>query len=155
MIRAYRLVKRRLLTTAFDGEGARRYGGRWNTKGQPCIYLTSSISLGHLEIMVHLTDYHVLRQYAVLSLDLETKDIMALPDDTLPDDWRGYPAPLSTAAIGDEWLAGRESAILSVPSVIVPTERNYLLNPRHPEFTAIIETAREVAFSFDPRLGPT
>lgn len=155
MIRAYRLVKRRLLATAFDGEGTRRFGGRWNSKGQPCIYLTSSISLGHLEIMVHLSNYHVLRQYIVLSLDLQEKDMMVLPDDVLPIDWRLYPAPSSTAAIGDEWLAGRESAILSVPSVIVPSERNYLLNPRHPRFTVIIGTARELAFSFDPRLGST
>ena len=116
---------------------------------------SSSISLGHLEIMAHVSDYYVLREYAVLSLDLETKDIMALPDDALPDDWREYPAPLSTAVIGDEWLAGRKSAVLSVPSVIVPTERNYLLNPRHPRFTTTIRTARQVAFSFDPRLGST
>ena len=78
---------------------------------------------------------------------------MVLPDDALPDDWREYPASLSTAAIGNEWLAGRESAILSVPSVIVPSERNYLLNPQHLRFTTIVETAREVEFSFDPRLG--
>ena len=152
MIQAYRLVKRRQSATAFDGEGARRFGGRWNSKGQACIYLTSSISLGHLEIMVHISDYQILRQYAVLSLDLEARDMMVLPDDALPNDWRKYPAPSSTAVIGDEWLAGHESAALSAPSVIVPPERNYLLNPRHPHFTSIIKTAREVAFSFDPRL---
>ncbi len=155
MIQAYRLVKRRQSATAFDGEGARRFGGRWNSKGQACIYLTSSISLGHLEIMVHINDYQILRQYAVLSLDLEARDMMVLPDDALPDDWREYPAPLSTAVIGNEWLAGRESAVLSVPSVIVPSERNYLLNPRHPRFTTITGTAREVEFSFDPRLEST
>ncbi|MDE0283419.1 MAG: RES domain-containing protein [Gammaproteobacteria bacterium] len=155
MIRAYRLVKRRQSASAFDGEGARRFGGRWNSKGQACIYLTSSISLGHLEIMVHISDYHLLRQYVVLSLDLEARDMMVLPDDALPNDWREYPAPLSTAVIGNEWLASRESAVLSVPSVIVPSERNYLLNPRHPRFTAIIKTVREEVFSFDPRLALT
>ena len=155
MIQAYRLVKRRQSATAFDGEGARRFGGRWNGKGQACIYLTSSISLGHLEIMVHISDYQILRQYAVLSLDLEARDMMVLPDDALPNDWREYPAPLSTAVIGNEWLVGRESAVLSVPSVIVPSERNYLLNPQHPRYTTIIRTVREVAFSFDPRLAST
>ena len=63
-----------------------------------------------------------------------------------------FKRPLS-GVIGNEWLAGRESAVLSVPGVIVPSERNYLLNPRHPRFTTITETAREVEFSFDPRLG--
>lgn len=155
MIRAYRLVKRRQSATAFDGEGARRFGGRWNSKGQACIYLTSSISLGHLEIMVHISDYHILRQYAVLSLNLEARDMMVLPDDALPNDWREYPAPLSTAVIGNEWLAGRESAVLSVPGVIVPSERNYLFNPQHPRVTAIIKTVREEVFSFDPRLALT
>ena len=81
--------------------------------------------------------------------------MMVLPDDALPNDWREYPAPLSTAVIGNEWLASRESAVLSVPSVIVPSERNYLLNPRHPRFTAIIKTVREEVFSFDPRLALT
>ena len=155
MIQAYRLVKRRQSVTAFDGEGARRFGGRWNSKGQACIYLTSSISLGHLEIMVHISDYHILGQYAVLSLDLEARDMMVLPNDALPNDWREYPASLSTAVIGNEWLAGLESAVLSVPSVIVPSERNYLLNPLHPRFRTIIRTVQEVEFSFDPRLGPT
>ena len=155
MIQAYRMVKRRQSATAFDGEGARRFGGRWNSKGQACIYLTSSISLGNLEIMVHINDYQILRQYAVLSLDLEARDMMVLPDDALPKDWREYPAPSSTAVIGNEWLSGRESVVLSGPSVIVPSERNYLLNPRHPRFTTVIGTAREVEFSFDPRLGST
>ena len=155
MIRACRLIKRRQSATAFDGEGGRRFGGRWNSKGQACIYLASSISLGHLEIMVHINDYQILRQYAVLSLDLEARDMMVLPDDALPNDWREYPAPSSTAVIGNEWLAGGESAVLSVPSVIVPPERNYLLNPRHPRFTTIVGTAQEVEFSFDPRLGST
>ncbi len=102
--------------------------------------------------MVHVSDYQVLREYAVLSLDLQATDVMELPDEALPDDWREFPPPLSTATIGDEWLAGLESSVLSVPSVIVPSERNFLLNPRHPGFTAVIGTAREVAFSFDPRL---
>ncbi len=153
MIQAFRLVKHRWLASAFDGEGARRFGGRWNNKGQACVYLTSSISLGHLEIMVQASDYEVLREYAVLRLDLQATDVMELPDEALPDDWRTYPAPLSTAAIGDEWLTGLESLALSVPSAIVPAERNFLLNPRHPGFPAIIGAAREVTFSFDPRLA--
>ena len=151
MIQAYRLVKRRQSATAFDGESARHFGGRWNSKGRACVYLTSSISLGHLEIMAHLSDYHLLRQYAVLKLGLEARDILIIPDDALPHDWNEYPAPFSTAVIGDEWLASRESAALSMSSVIVPSERNYLLNPLHPRFSAIIRTAQRVAFSFDPR----
>ena len=152
MTRAYRLVKRKWADTAFDGQGAKRYGGRWNSKGSACVYLTEFISLGLLEVMAHVNDYAILQHYMVFELQFDTADTMQLSEQSLPDDWQAYPAPLSTADIGDQWLSENASAVLAVPSVIVPQESNYLLNPEHKHFKKIIKSAKEVSFSADTRL---
>lgn len=151
-IYGYRLVKRKWLQGAFDGEGARQFGGRWNSKGKACVYLSSSESLALLEVMVHLEDYRLLESYALLEATFHEDALMHLPDDGLPDDWMAEPAPASTAEIGDGWLESQSSLVLSVPSVVVPRERNYLVNPDHVDFQALIDGAREVAFIPDSRL---
>lgn len=149
---AYRLVKRKWLASAFDGEGARRYGGRWNSRGQRCIYLASSESLAILEIMVHLEDYSLLQHYALLALQLPSQWVLQLPNEQWPSDWREEPAPASTAELGDIWLASQSSLALAVPSVVVPRERNYLLNPAHPNFKQVVENATPIDFEPDRRL---
>jgi len=153
VIQAYRLVKRKWASHAFDGQGAKRYGGRWNSKGRSCVYLTGSVALGLLEVMVHINDYTILQQYTVFELQFEFSDLYRLSERFLPADWQSYPAPLSTADIGDQWLDKNESAVLAVPSVIVPHEYNYLLNPVHADFDGIIGNAKEIAFRADPRLA--
>ncbi|AQU81613.1 MULTISPECIES: RES family NAD+ phosphorylase [unclassified Halomonas] len=150
---AYRLVKRKWLASAFDGEGARRFGGRWNSRrGQPCIYLASSESLAILEVMVHLEDYLLLQHYALLELQLPSQLVLQLPSEQWPKDWREEPAPASTAELGDIWLASQSSVALAVPSVVVPREHNYLLNPAHPDFKQVVESATSIDFEPDRRL---
>ncbi|MCE7509614.1 RES family NAD+ phosphorylase [Alloalcanivorax xenomutans] len=149
---AYRLLKKKWRATAFDGEGARRYGGRWNSRGRSCVYLAGSESLAMLEVMVHLDDYTLLRHYLLLEIPLPKTVIQVLPTEQLPRDWREEPAPPSTAVIGDDWLNQADSLALAVPSVVVPRERNYLLNPAHPQFQDVIIRAREIAFQPDARL---
>ncbi|MCC5900949.1 MAG: RES domain-containing protein [Halomonas sp.] len=149
---AYRLVKRKWLASAFDGEGARRFGGRWNSRGQPCIYLASSESLAILEVMVHLEDYQLLQHYALLELQLPSQLVLQLPSEQWPKDWREEPAPASTAELGDIWLASQSSVALAVPSVVVPREHNYLLNPAHPDFKQVVESATSIDFEPDRRL---
>ncbi len=151
-ITAFRLVKRKWMASAFDGEGARLYGGRWNSRGQSAICLAGAQSLALLEIMVHLNDYRLLRSYAMFALDIPVAAIEELPEGLVPKDWRAEPAPPSTAGVGDAWLNAKSALALAVPSVIIPQERNYLLNPDHPMFDAVVQTAREVEFSADPRL---
>lgn len=149
----YRLVKRRWASTAFDGEGARRFGGRWNSPGRPCVYLASSESLAILEVLVHLEDTRVLREFALFRVDLQASDLLRLEPAELPADWQEYPAPPSTAQVGDAWLDACVSAALVVPSTIVPREPNYLLNPEHARSAAIVRTAVELDFQVDPRLA--
>ena len=149
---AYRLVKRKWREIAFDGEGARRYGGRWNSKGNPCVYLAGSESLAMLEVMVHLEEYSLLQHYALFEVSLPEASILHLSATQWPDDWRDEPAPPSTAGLGDGWLNSKASLALAVPSVIVPREWNYLVNPAHPDFFSAKQDAREVDFLPDPRL---
>lgn len=149
----YRLVKRKWLRSAFDGEGARLYGGRWNSKGKACVYLASAESLAMLEVMVHLEDYRLLEDYALLEVTFQEDALMYLPEDSLPDDWKVEPAPSSTAEIGDSWLESRSSLVLAVPSVVVPRETNYLVNPDHAGFEAMANGAKEIDFAPDKRLS--
>lgn len=139
MPRVWRLVTARFAETAFSGEGkgARRYGGRWNRKGVPVVYTAGSLSLAMLEMLVQ--DQPLRARYVTIAaevppgLDIERVDV-----DRLPADWRD-PAALETLrTIGSEWAARLASAVLAVPSAVVPAETNYLLNPRHPDFGQIV-----------------
>ncbi len=150
--KGYRLVKKKWAASAFDGEGAKRYGGRFNSRGLRCVYVAASESLAILEIMVHLDDYRLLEHFTLFSVQLPDKVIMQLNTRLLPSNWREDPAPAETAIIGDEWLEANLSVALAVPSVIVPRETNYLLNPEHPEYEPLMAQAQELPFDPDPRL---
>jgi RES domain-containing protein len=136
----------------FDGEGARRHGSRWTPRGLPAVYTSATLSLAALERFVHADP------------DLEPDDLVAtsvdVPDDVavgsveitdLPPNWREYPSPEALQAIGAAWVQRAASAVLSVPSVVIPHERNYILNPVHPDFGRLAIGKAE-AFSFDPRM---
>lgn len=151
-VAGFRLVKKKWTASAFDGEGAKRYGGRWNSRGRRCVYLASSESLAILEVMVHLHDYRLLAHFALFQLRIPVANIMHLREKDLPDNWREDPAPQETAAIGDQWLAGRSSLALAVPSVIVPRDLIYLVNPDHADFGALVKRSRPMDFLPDTRL---
>lgn len=152
MIRTYRIVKRKWQHNAFDGEGARLYGGRWNNKGQACVYSSASESLAILEILVHLNKSQLLNEYDLFELTLKPKQIMQLNPKHLPNNWQQDPAPSQTADIGDQWLKSHASLALAVPSSVVSRETNYLLNPQHPEFNALIKQAKNLSLELDARL---
>lgn len=149
---AWRIVKRRLARTAFDGEGARRFGGRWNSKGVAVIYLAQSQSLAALEILVHIDSPQLLERYVAVPVSIDPTLITRIELSSLPKNWKTYPPPKKITAIGDDWVAAARSVVLQVPSVIVPLENNYLLNPRHPDFRKL-QIGKPVPFKFDPRLA--
>ena len=151
-VTAYRLVKRKFQQSAFDGEGGRLYGGRWNSPGHACVYMASSESLALLETMVHLESYRLLGAYALLRLTLPAQSILSVGMEDLPEHWREAPAPAETAELGDGWLASNQSLALALPSVVVPRELNVMLNPAHPLFDGIVATAETLPFQPDPRL---
>lgn len=150
MTRVWRLCKQRYLGTAFQGEGARIYGGRWNSPGHPTVYTSETAALATLEILVHLEDTELLQHYTLVPASLDEDLIVTLDPEQLPENWRRYPAPESAQAIGDAWIADASSVGLRVPSVVIPGY-NVLLNPQHPDFDRI-EIEEPVDWDFDPRL---
>src|SRR3954471_4994165 len=124
------------------GEGARLWGGRWNSPGRPLVYAADSAALAVLEVRVHLDlSFDLLpADYVLLTLDLGTASIETAP--ILPPD---------TAAFGDTGLAAGRTAVLQVPSVIVRESANTLINPRHPDATRVT-LAEKRLFVFDERL---
>jgi RES domain-containing protein len=150
-ITAWRIVKRKLARRAFSGEGARRYGGRWNSKGVAVVYLAQTQSLAALEILVHADYAELLQHYVVIPVSMAPNLIIRVDVSRLPRNWRAYPPPNGVRAIGDNWVAAGGSAVLQVPSVIVPSESNFLVNPLHPDY-AKLKIGNPVPFKFDPRL---
>lgn len=152
MITLYRIVKSKWASTAFNGDGARLHGGRWNNVGNSAVYVTGSESLAILEVLVHLKNTKLLDEYVLFIMKIDEADILILDDENLPNNWNEEPAPSETAEIGDQWLKGGSSLALSLPSVIVPRERNYLLNPKHEKFEQLAASARKLNISIDSRL---
>jgi len=150
MREAWRIVKERHAVTAFSGEGAARSGGRWNPRGVAVVYVSSTRSLAALESLVHLNP-PVLFRYVAVRVQFEEVLVETLAPRDLPADWRLQPPPPSTRRLGESWVRESRTAVLAVPSVIIPGELNYLLNPAHPEFAEIRMGAPE-PFAFDPRL---
>jgi RES domain-containing protein len=151
-MKAWRITKQRHVRTAFSGEGARLYGGRWNSPGVPVVYVAESQSLAVLEVLVHLNAPALLEKYVFLEVDFDVSLVLDLDRSSLPKNWQSDPVPEAIQAIGDRWVLSRDSAVLRVPSVLVPEESNFLLNPRHPDFGKI-GISRPHAFRFDPRLA--
>lgn len=137
---------------AFDGEGARRYGSRWTRKGLPVVFASATLSLAALERFVHADPDLEPVNLVALSMEIAAGiAIEHLEIEALPANWRTYPAPAALAAFGEGWLRGARAAVLSVPSVVIPHERNYILNPVHADFAKLAPRTAE-PFSFDPRM---
>lgn len=151
----FRLVKARYADQAFDGEGAKLGGGRWNSKGVAVVYAADSIALATLELLIHLHSHEILNSYHLFRIDIGEPDLLLLDARDLPADWRADPPPSSTAQIGDGWVASGQSLALAVPSVVIPAQRNILINPAHRDFDRALRTVRVEPFAFDPRLFKT
>ena len=150
-VHSWRIVKLHFREGAFSGEGARLYGGRWNSPGRPVVYTAEHASLAMLEILAHLEFVVIMSDYVLIQAEFDDALQEVVEGKNLPQDWRSYPAPQALREIGDRWLDERRSAVLSVPSVIVPIEQLYLFNPLHTDFNKI--TVDELqSFPFDTRL---
>ncbi|HSP16760.1 MAG TPA: RES family NAD+ phosphorylase [Thermoanaerobaculia bacterium] len=151
MITAWRIVSAAYAETAFTGRSASIAGGRWNSQGIAVVYASSAASLAALELLVHLPAETDLHQFSIFACTFAEDLVEEINRDQLPDDWRGYPPPEELQQLGDTWVMSGSSAVLRVPSVIIDSEFNYLLNPGHRDF-ATIEVAEPVPFSLDVRL---
>jgi len=131
---------------ALDGEGARRFGGRWTSPGRPAIYAAASAGLAVLEVLVHLDlpPDLIPRDYRLLRIELPAD----APAETLA---RAPADDHDRRRLGDSFLERGEALALRVPSAIVPDEHNAILNPRH-RAMAGVRLVADTSFRFDPRL---
>lgn len=148
---AWRITKRRYALLAFSGRGAERYGGRWTSPGTAAVYTAQSQSLAALELLVHLDSATLLASYVLFAVEIKVSLIRKLDHAKLPRNWRRNPPPAALQAIGDSWVQRESSAVLRVPSALVPGEDNFLLNPVHRDFQEL-RIGEPLPFRFDPRL---
>lgn len=149
-VHAWRLVRPEY-APGLDGEGARLWGGRWNSPGRPVVYAASSLALAVLEYLVHVPPAmrraERFPELVAVRLKFRERDAVEVETDGIP----GPDADRLCRERGDAWLNEASAPILRVPSIVVPQESNWLLNPRHPAFAA--EVKGQEPFRFDPRLG--
>ncbi len=120
-----------------DGEGARGLGGRWNSPGVPMVYLSATLSLAILEVLVNGQQLLSLLDKVAARLQFTDADVTAVEPRAT-----GQLRPLAESqTFGNAWIAAKSSAVLRVPSVVIPQEFNYLMNPEHPDFPRIRATA--------------
>lgn len=148
---AWRIVRAARVNSAFTGEGARIYGGRWNSQGTAIVYVSEHESLAALELLVHLTPVPPRDRYLSFRLEWDDKLTEHFPIKNLPAHWNAEPPDFRTMRIGDEWVRTGKSVALAVPSVLSASEMNFLLNPRHPNFKKV-KISEPVEYRFDSRL---
>ncbi len=139
----WRIVTRRFITSAFSGEGARLYGGRWNRPGKSVVYTAESRSLALLEMLAQ--DDHLRAHYALIPAHLPANlSVEQIEASALPDNWRSLGARNQLQAIGGEWLREARSCVLIVPSAVMSAEHNFLINPLHDDFRRIVQGEAEM-----------
>ena len=148
----WRICDSRHAPTAFSGEGARLYSGRWNPAGVPMVYAATSLALAALEVFVHLepqdTPRNLVSIEATLPIELATCERIA--PAALPKDWKRERHP-KLMQIGADWARSRRSLAILIPSVVIAGDWNVLVNPEHPDATKI-QQAKPQPFQFDTRM---
>lgn len=147
----WRLCTAKYTGSAYDGEGARLYGGRWSPKGMPLTYTAESRSLAILEVLANADEPGQLALVPWVFLRAELAIELIETPARVPDDWRQFPHSSATRDFGAKWAKEQRSAALRVPSAVVPGEFNYLINPAHPDFKRV-KIGKPEPFNFDARL---
>jgi RES domain-containing protein len=150
-MKVFRLAREKH-ATPLSGEGAARYGARWNPVGIELIYTAQNRSLAMAEVAVHLTLATLPDDYVMLSIDIPD-DIKSkkLSDAALPDDWQAFPHPAATQEIGRNFVTENEYCILIIPSAVTQGDFNVIINPNHADFPRITIAGME-KFPFDKRI---
>lgn len=149
-MRVYRLCREPF--TALDGEGARRYGGRWNRPGHAVVYCSSTRALAALEYLAHLDPDDAPADLVLLTIDIPggVRPARVAPS-RLDANWQRLPDHPSCRREGDAWYTEALHVVLEVPSAVLPEEHNVLINARHGDAHRITEVTRR-HFVFHPRL---
>lgn len=148
----YRIVGSHRATTALDGEGALKKGGRWNPQGIPVAYLTESRALAALEIMVHFGRDVARAAWSVIEADVPDEMIDNVSLRSLPAGWDDLGSSSVSQKFGADWVRKEDSLAILLPSAVIPEERIMMINVRHPDFSKV-RASRPKPFLFDRRLG--
>lgn len=154
MLTIWRLEKERYMETAFRGKGSLEVSGRWHHKGTQVAYASEHPGVAVLEKLVWLGSYEMARasEYVLVPLQVDSSEhLEILEQSDLPANWDAFPHPETTRDLGTRWFEEERSAVLAVPSAILPLARNYLINPFHPDAHEL-EWGEPVPFSWDARL---
>jgi RES domain-containing protein len=152
VLTVWRLCTAKYAATAYDGEGARLYGGRWSPKGVALTYTAESRALAIVEVLANTEEPKQLSLVPWVFIAAEFPPDLIEKPARVPEDWRQFPRSTTTQEFGATWAKEQRSVVLRVPSAVVPGEFNFLLNPRHPDFKRV-KIGKPETFSFDPRLG--
>jgi RES domain-containing protein len=134
-----------------SGTGAALYPGRWNKKGTPVLYTGESKEIALLENIVHIPPL-IAPKLDILEIEIPDSSITELTTENLPPNWYKFPAPVILAEIGQEWIENGKTIALKVPSSIIYTANNVVLNCNHPDYNAVKILSRK-EFYFDSRLS--
>jgi RES domain-containing protein len=150
-MKAWRLSRFDSAQRTFDGEGARLFPGRWNSRGVHVVYASEHLSLATLEVLVHVRIDQVRVAFHAFEITIPDALVEVVADEQLPRGWDAAAIARATREFGSSWAREGRSVALSVPSVIIKQERNLVLNPLHPDVVKL-EIARPTRFRFDERL---
>lgn len=135
-----------------SGVGAKLYGGRWNSIGNAVLYASSTRALAALEVLVHLLPKNAQRiNFSVIAIEAPENSMKEITYDNIEYELMQNGFDSNFKFIGDNWLKQNTSLLLKVPSIVIPEEFNYLINPLHPDFTKV-KVVETKSFSFDKRL---
>lgn len=148
----HRIVQRRWAETALDGEGARKFGGRWNPPGIGAVYLAESRALAALEIIVHAPREVLPLEWRIISVEIPDSWIEEIDPEDFPEDWRAQPYSRQGRIFGGSLLRRASKPAFLLRSAVVPEEKCLLLNPLRPAGFRLVAGKAET-FSFDPRLA--
>ena len=150
-ITAWRITPAQYKDTAFSGEGAKAYGGRFNRVGTPTVYTSESLALATLELLTKINSRSRAADRVCLPVRFDEAQVLVRKKDDLPEGWDARPYGLASQEIGDAWVRSQASLVLRVPSIVVPRECNYLINPRHPD-ASDLEVGEPEPLDLDPRI---
>ncbi|RLD56205.1 MAG: RES domain-containing protein [Bacteroidetes bacterium] len=148
-MRVYRITGRKHASN-ITGKGAAMFGGRWNKKGSLVLYTGENKEIALLETLVHIPQM-LIPALDILTLEIPDPSITEIKKSQLPDNWFDYPAPTILAEIAEIWIRQGETIALKVPSCIIHSANNYILNCLHPDYNQIM-IEKHTEFHFDTRL---
>jgi RES domain-containing protein len=147
----FRVSHERWRTEIWTGNGGLTNDGRWNTKGRRVVYASDSLALAVLENLVQQGKIGRMEKFCSAWAEVPDELIATLDRSLLPKDWDNPVYPAGTQALGDQWLDGKKGLVLKVPSAVIHSEYDFVINPEHPLFGRIkLHPAENL--NIDPRL---